>query len=288
MIEQTENTLAFKSEFEKVRQEGYSVELSDTLSEGWKLVQRNIGLLIGFCIVAFLIIIFSSLLLSFIPIIGGFVNTAFVIVVLAGFYTFFMNYHKNKFASFSDFFESFQDAVQIGLYGLISTLISYIPAIILGVIIGIIIAVVGIGAANLDFFEGLQNGDIDSLFASGALFITIFIIGLIIMIPVILISMLYMFAPLIIITQKREFWSAMELSRKLVMKNFSGNVGLLLVLGIINIIASIPLGLGLLITVPLSYACIFVLYIKLLQKNGEDTGFGSNFYGDEKAPLDAF
>lgn len=275
--------LVSQNEFARVRQTGYSVELSDTLSEGWKLVQKNIRPLIGFFIVAFFMIAIGSVLLSFIPFVGSMAISALVTVVSAGFYTFFIQDYKNQFTTFSDFFESFQDAVQLGVYGLISGFISYIPALILGVIAFIII-IAGVGIGSL---SGFENGNFDDFFANGLLVLIIFVFSSLIMISVFLISMLYCFAPIIIITHKKEFWPAMELSRKLVMRNFSGNAGLLFVLGIINFIGMIPLGLGLLVTVPLSYACIFVLYVKLLQKNGEDTSFSSNFYGDEKAPLDA-
>jgi len=280
------NPLVSQNEFARVRQTGYSIELSDTLSEGWKLVQKNIGLLIGFCLVAFLMLTASSLILSFIPLIGGFANLGFTTIVIAGFYTFFIQYQKNQFTTFSDFFESFQDGVQLGLYGLISSLIAYIPALIIGVIAFIIIAA-GVRLNGFDGLDGLLNSNFDSIAENLFMIFIIFMFFCLLMIPVFLISILYIFAPIIIITHKKEFWAAMELSRKLVMKNFLGNIGLFFVLGIINFIGMIPFGLGLLITVPLSFACIFVLYLKLVQKNGEETDFGSNFYGDEKAPLDA-
>lgn len=275
--------LVSQNEFAQVRKTGYSIELGDILSEGWKLVQKNIGLLIGFCFVAFFMVSIGSAILSIIPLVGSFATPALASIVAAGFYTFLIQNHKNQFTTFSDFFESFQDGVQLGLYGLISSLISYIPAIII-TILGFIVIGLGIG---LNSFNGLENGNFDDFFENGLIITTVFICFVLLMISVFFISMLYIFAPIIIITHKKEFWAAMELSRKLVMKNLWGNVGLFFVLGIINFVGMIPLGLGLLITIPLSFACIFVLYIKLLQKNGEDTTFGSNFYGDEKAPLDA-
>lgn len=282
----SENSLRSKNEFKTVINTGYTVEISETLSEGWKLVQQNMGSLIGFNVVSFLMVVFASILLSFIPIVGGLVNTAFIGVVLAGYYSFFIQYHTQEFATFSDFFESFKDALQLGVCALISTFMSYIPSLIVMILIGIVVAI-GIGTGLFSGFEDVMNGNVESIFRNGAMIFFIFIAVLLITIPVFIVYMFYTFAPLIIMTHKKEFWPAMELSRKLIMKNLWGNAGLFFVLGIINFIGMIPLGLGLLVTIPLSYSSIFALYIKLLQRNGDSTDFASNFYGDEKAPLDA-
>ncbi len=279
-----QKTLTSNDEFAKVRETGYQVEIGTLLSEGWNLVQQNLGSLIGFGIVSFFIIIIAAILLSFIPIVGNLINNVLIGVLIAGFYTFFIKYYIDGFAAFSDFFESFQDAVQIGLASLISSLLSSIPAVIIIVIVAII--AVSLGASGAVDFAEIKNGNFDSI--GGVLFFVGFIVILLITIPTLIISMFYILAPLLIITHKIDFWPAMELSRKLIMKNLWGNFGLFFVLGIINLLGAIPLGLGLLITIPLTYASIFTLYVNLLEKNGENTDFGSNFYGDENAPLDAF
>ncbi|AFM03098.1 hypothetical protein Fleli_0634 [Bernardetia litoralis DSM 6794] len=286
-FEQSEaNILTTSNEFAKVRETGYRIEIGTLLSEGWNLVQRNLGPLVGFGIVSFFIAIIVATVLSFIPAVGGLANNVFFSVLIAGFYTFFSKFHKEQFATFSDFFESFQDGVQISLCGLISSILSSIPAIIM--IILVVIIGLALGAGGIIDVDALERGDFESLFDNVLAIFVIFIVMMLITIPTLIVSMFYILAPLIIITHKIEFWPAMEMSRKLIMKNIWGNVGFFFVLGIINFIGMIPLGLGLLITIPLTYASIFSLYVYLLEQNGDNTDFGANFYGNENAPLDSF
>lgn len=263
--------LHVNDDFAKVRQQGYSVELGDTISKAWTLIKPQLGSLIGFLILAVIILAILSAILGFIPVLGNFLNSAISTVVLAGFYYFFIKLYKEKYVTFSDFFESFQDAMPLGVSGLLVTLISYIPFIILG----------GIGyfAFNLGDFNLSDPNDIIQIMQGGAMPILVSTA----VIPVILISVLYIFTALIIATNKTGPWEAMESSRKLVMANYAGVLGFVVVLFLLNVAGSVLCGLGLLVTIPLTYASIFILYTKIVEKNGS----GEFFYGDEKAPLDA-
>ncbi|NIA12397.1 MAG: hypothetical protein GWP10_22450 [Nitrospiraceae bacterium] len=100
---------------------------------------------------------------------------------------------------------------------------------------------------------------------------TVFIsIGFILLIvPGIYLAVSYIFAELLIVDKKLDAWEALETSRKTVTKNWFEYFALLVVLMFINIIGLIPLGLGLVITVPISSMSIVSAYV-------------SEFYGEAK------
>jgi uncharacterized membrane protein len=64
----------------------------------------------------------------------------------------------------------------------------------------------------------------------------------------------------LVLDKKMEFWPAMEASRKIITRNWFSVFGFAIVLFLINVIGAIPLGLGLLLAVPLTYCAWAVAY----------------------------
>jgi len=87
---------------------------------------------------------------------------------------------------------------------------------------------------------------------------------ILLIIPGIVISALYMFTPLFIAEQNLDFWEAMEASRKLVMKNIFDLTVFVFLLYIINFVGILLCGIGLLITIPLCYTAIAFAYDQLV------------------------
>ena len=79
-------------------------------------------------------------------------------------------------------------------------------------------------------------------------------------ISAIYLSIAYMFAPLFIVDMGMNFWQSLENSRRIVTKRWFQFLGLLIVLIPINALGIVTLGLGLLITIPLSFCIIAVAY----------------------------
>ena len=73
----------------------------------------------------------------------------------------------------------------------------------------------------------------------------------------------YMFANLFVLFGGFEFWTAMELSRKLVHTNWFKFFGFTLLLLFINICGLLCLLVGLLVTIPLTYLSVYVLFEEL-------------------------
>lgn len=90
------------------------------------------------------------------------------------------------------------------------------------------------------------------------LFVTIGIVLLVI--PAIFFIIIYLFAMPLVVFDGLNFWSAMESSRIIIMKRLKEAFIFALAIFGINILGALALGIGLFITVPLSYALIYVAY----------------------------
>ena len=90
------------------------------------------------------------------------------------------------------------------------------------------------------------------------IFIALGIVALII--PGIYLAVAYTFAPLFIVFAKMEFWDGMELSRKLVTKNWWNIFGFVLLLFLINLTGTLAFLVGLLFTIPLTFCAIYAAF----------------------------
>lgn len=94
--------------------------------------------------------------------------------------------------------------------------------------------------------------------------IFIFIGFLLLIIPGIYLSVAYSFTVPFIVQKQMHFWQAMETSRRLISNNWFSFFGLLLVLGLINIVGAILLLVGLLVTIPWTFLTIAAAYFDIV------------------------
>jgi hypothetical protein len=113
-----------------------------------------------------------------------------------------------------------------------------------------------------DFFTGFQFF-LPLLLLSLVTSILITIGLALLIIPGIYLAVAYLFAACLVIDRRLDFWPAMEVSRRRVNPLWFGifTFGLLLV--VINLLGGLLLGLGLLVTVPLSYCALTAAYVDL-------------------------
>lgn len=83
-------------------------------------------------------------------------------------------------------------------------------------------------------------------------------------IPGIIIAALYLFAPAFIVEKKLDFWEAMEASRKLVKDHLFEMILFSIILGIINFVGALVCVVGLLFTIPLTFAAMAIAYDDLV------------------------
>jgi uncharacterized membrane protein len=92
----------------------------------------------------------------------------------------------------------------------------------------------------------------------GGIFIALGLVALIV--PGIYLAVAYTFVPLFIVFGKMEFWDGMEISRKLVTKNWWDVFGFVLLLFLINLAGTLAFLVGLLFTIPLTSCAIYAAF----------------------------
>lgn len=97
--------------------------------------------------------------------------------------------------------------------------------------------------------------------------IVIFIGFIALIIPGIYLSVAYTFAIFFIIFEKLDFWEAMEASRKIVAREWFSVFVLVIALGLLNFLGLMAFGIGLLFTVPISYAALYVAFDDIWEKH---------------------
>jgi uncharacterized membrane protein len=90
---------------------------------------------------------------------------------------------------------------------------------------------------------------------------------LLLILPGIYLAVAYSFVIPLILERKMGFWQAMETSRKVITKRWFAFLGLGLLMFVINLAGIIPLGLGLLVTIPLTYCTYVAAYESVLGMN---------------------
>lgn len=173
--------------------------------------------------------------------------------------------------------------MQLILYTLIvlgiSIVIGLIPIVgtIAGVIVGpVLMAGYYIGIKKLDETNAVEIGD---FFKSFDYWVQLFLYGLVsgllvslafllIILPGIWLAVALSFGSILIVFAKFEFWDAIKTSVKIVNKKWFSFFGLIIVLGFINLVGALFLGLGLFITIPFTYGVIYSCYKDII-------GFGA-------------
>ena len=109
-------------------------------------------------------------------------------------------------------------------------------------------------------FDSIRDVMVNLIIMSALKSLLISIGFLLFVIPGIYLTVSYIFSELLIVDRKMDPWEALEESRKMVTKNWFLYFAFLLTIAVINIIGLIPLGIGLLVTVPLSVTAIVLAY----------------------------
>jgi uncharacterized membrane protein len=110
-----------------------------------------------------------------------------------------------------------------------------------------------------DFFAGFQYF-LPLLLLS---LIAGFFIGigtLLLIIPGVYLAVAYIFAAYLVVDRRLDFWPAMELSRHTVHPRWFGFFAFMLLLVLLNLAGAVLLGVGLLVTIPLSFCAVTVAY----------------------------
>ena len=119
-----------------------------------------------------------------------------------------------------------------------------------------------------DFFIGFDS------------FLPLFLVGFVggiitvlcfflLILPSIYIAVCYAFASMFVVFYKNEFWDALENSRKVITKNWWSFFGFLIVLGLINLLGALCLGVGIFVTIPATACAIYAAFDDIAGTSGK-------------------
>lgn len=94
--------------------------------------------------------------------------------------------------------------------------------------------------------------------------------------PGIYLAVGYSFTTLFIALKNYDFWPAMEASRKIVSKNWFSFFLFLLVVGFINLLGALFIGIGLLVTIPVSILASYAAFKDIVLSLEEETEIEDN------------
>ncbi|MEM6297090.1 MAG: hypothetical protein AAF740_00200 [Bacteroidota bacterium] len=259
----------------RLTQTGYQVNITDYISDSFNILGKHAGGFVGFCLLASLLVIVGMVFAMFIPFVGHFLIFASAFALFAGMLTATHHIVREGTSNFGDFFKGFQKFVPFVLITLFLTVILFLVTAGMG----------GIFYLFGDFSaEGLERPEeFLSLFYTIEPALNAFLI--VSAVIYMYFSTIYFLVIPLILFQNLSLWKAMEVSRKVVMKNFWPTLGLSLLLNLMISISGIIV-IGYLVSYPISQIATYLYYNHLVEQAG--IAGGDSFMSfDEDAPLDA-
>jgi uncharacterized membrane protein len=213
------------------------------ISDAWGLFKQQAGLWIGF-LVLYMVLYF---LLDLIPVIGGLIAMFVQVLFTAGVvYSCGLLRREGAFA-FGDLFVAFNRRTGPLLIASLIALGLLIVPIIIGVIF--IGGSAGFGALAL-------GGEA----AAGALGVGLIVGVLIMLVGAAVYTMAIWFAPALILMHDIAPVEALKMSFSACLKNILPGLVFFLVMTVLLLVSAIPLGLGLLVTLPMFWICYYASY----------------------------
>lgn len=232
------------NKLDKHLEEGYEVDISQYVEDGWEIFKSNVGGYLGF----FLLYIFISSILTVIPGLN-FITSIFISPCLVfGFYLVaHLSWTTRQAPPFEKFFGGFKHFRKVVLIQLIMSVVAFLcvlPAI--WEIVTDFIAYSNDPEALLEAFKEVSL----PLLALG-------------IIAIIYLTVSWSFAGLIAVFNDKEPIWALELSRKLVAKNFGMILLFFICVGVIMVAGILFFFVGILLSYPLGLCIIYAAYSHL-------------------------
>jgi hypothetical protein len=228
-------------------QQGYELDIMECINQGWEVQRQNLGGFIGFALL-FVFLYYVSFCFCAIPLL-------FQGNLAAGYFIVAMKIQKRQPIAFENFFDGFRNSnfSQIFLENLILVAIYFVASLPSNII-----------SFSTGFINGVTNGGTSDGSQDPGLIVFIYLLAIVGSCIIAFFNVLYTFAIPLIIDQRVEFWPAMELSRKIVLKRLGSLLLLHILMLLINIAAIFTCGIGWLFTCPLYFCSIMAAYNKVI------------------------
>ena len=238
----------------------YELDMGGCISRGWDLVKNNLGLMLGSILIYFGIEIALSVL-GKIPLIGfvfSLVNFFITGALMGGLYYVYLQAIRSQPVQTGDVFAGFRKAFwQLFLGYIVPALLAglcLIPFLVVFIIK--IIPVLGqMPSENLtqnDLLKILPAIEASAWVSVPVLFVC--------MIPMLYLQTSWIFTLPLIIDKQMDFWTAMKTSWKMVGKHWWQVFGLVVLVGVLNIVGVLMCCVGLLFTLPVGFAALMHAY----------------------------
>ena len=238
-----------------------AIHASECLSLGWEMIKPRYALFIGMAIVMLLI----GFALNMIPFVGLFLNPIVTGVLLCGIYFALLKQRRGEEVGFSMMFAGFEHILPAALVQILGTapwlaftfLIYFFP--------DNFNASSGGGGDSAPLFPILQDSGAAMLMMTLATYLLSFIVNL----------LLYFVLPLIV-EYKLGIADAVKLSINASVANAGGLIVLFLLEGLVILLGTLALGIGLIFALPVTYAMTIAAYKSVFP----DTAQAPAGYGD--------
>ncbi len=114
-----------------------------------------------------------------------------------------------------------------------------------------------------DLFKGF-NFFIPSLVAFLVIMLFSGAASLLCLIPGLVVAAMYKFTYLFIVDKRMDFWPAMQASHNVVRNDYFGFTMFLILMGLVNLLGALCCIVGILVTIPVTFAAITVAYQELV------------------------
>jgi DNA-directed RNA polymerase subunit RPC12/RpoP len=228
----------------------YEHDLGGYLSQGWETFKNSPGIIIG----ASVLVYGCLLAINLVPYLSSILSIVLTGPLMGGLWLFYLKKVRGEEAGINDAFEGFRQRFGQLLLG------NFIPGLLAGLCVVPMVIVIVIGL--IMFSENRGGSPFDSgagiaLVSVGGLFAIVGICGMIYL------STCWMFTLPLVADKGMNFWSAMGLSRKVVIKHWWMTLLVLVVVGLVGSLGALACGIGLLVSGPVAFAALACAYDKL-------------------------
>lgn len=221
-----------------VERRDYDFAIGESISHSWDLVKPNLWLSAGVTLVCLLVMQAPSI----VPIIGPIASIILMGPMYGGLYYYFFRIVRRQPVEFADGFKGFGPR-----FGQLVGAQAIPLLIIYAIMIPIVIAAVVMGPAL-----GGMNRD-----APPYIFIGLMLLALPVMVYL---GLSWMFTVPLVMDKGIRFWDAMTVSRKAVGMHWWKVFLYMFVAGSVNIIGVLACGVGMFVTMPITFCALVILY----------------------------
>ena len=229
------------------------LDISLALSSGWALFKQHMGIMVGAGGIYFGILFAAIMVGAVIPFANIFVQGP----LTGGLIILTLNLSRYDQADISDMFLGFKN------YGwlLLVTLVQG-AVIVAAIVPGVIVLVVG---GLLPVMQAQQAGGTPELAGTS---IALLIVGFLLLLVLVMIAAVCTYFWLFLVADKRgEFGEALAAGYRAGKMNFWSILGLSILLGLVVMVSAIPCGLGLIFSIPWSFAIMANAYEQIFSSS---------------------